>query len=298
MNLLHLESLVWVARLKSFNAAATRLNITQPAVSLRIQQLEKELGVRLLDRAQRAVTLTVDGRECLAYAEHIMAWVAELRGRAGGRESVRGRVSLGVNELVAHTWLPELLTVIGSKYPDLHIDTDVQMTPRLLQGLEAGEYDVTLLGTHRLATTFAVCSLGRLRFRWMEKPTGKRFRQPLTPRDFQDRRVITWSKDAAIYRLVENWFTRNGAYPKQRITCNTAVTMAALAAAGLGVTLLPRELVKRELATGMLRVIPVKPELEPLQYYAVYAPMREGSQARLVAETAGEVSNFPSRSLK
>jgi hypothetical protein len=43
----------------------------------------------------------------------------------------------------------------------------------------------------------------------------------------------------------------------------------------------------------MLRVIPVEPELEPLLYYAVYAPTRQGSLARLVAETAGEVSNFP-----
>jgi DNA-binding transcriptional LysR family regulator len=75
----------------------------------------------------------------------------------------------------------------------------------------------------------------------------------LTPRDLQNRRIITWSKDAAIYRLVEDWFTRNGANPGQKITCNTAVTMASLTAAGLGVTLLPRELVKQELAAGMLR---------------------------------------------
>lgn len=292
MNLLQLESLIWVARLKSFRAAATRLNTTQPGISLRIQHLEKELGARLVDRTQRTISLTAAGRECVAYAERIILWSNELRVRTGAQEVVRGRVSLGVSELVAHTWLADLLSVIGSRYPEVQIDTNVEMTPRLLRGLEAGEYDLTLLGTHRLVTTYAVRDLGSLRFRWMEKPEGNMSRKKLTPRDLQNRRVITWSKEAAIYRLVEDWFTRNGAYPGERITCNTALTMASLAAAGLGVTLLPRELVKQELAAGMLRVIPTEPELDPVRYHAVYIPARRGSLAELVAETAREVSTF------
>src|SRR5262249_58751147 len=124
----------------------------------------------------------------------------------------------GVSELVAHTWLADLLSVIGSRYPEVQIDTNVEMTPRLLRGLEAGDYDLTLLWTHRLATTYAVHNLGTLRFHRMEKPDGKKRVQKLTPRDLQNRRIITWSKEAAIYRLVEDWF-----YPGQKITRNTAV---------------------------------------------------------------------------
>jgi DNA-binding transcriptional LysR family regulator len=292
MNLPQLESLIWVARLKSFRAAAARLNTTQPGISLRIQQLEKELGARLVDRAQRTVSLTAQGRECLAYAERIILWSNELRARAGARHIVRGRVSLGVSELVAHTWLADLLSVIDARYPEVQIDTNVEMTPRLLRGLEAGDYDLTLLGTHRLATTYAVRDLGTLRFHWMEKADGKKRVQKLTPKDLQNRRIITWSKDAAIYRLVEDWFTRNGAFPGQKITCNTAVTMAGLAAAGLGVTLLPRELVKQELAAGMLRIIPTAPALDLVRYHAVYVPARRGSLAEFVAKTAEEVSTF------
>src|SRR5207245_10691775 len=107
-----------------------------------------------------------------------------------------------VSELIAHTWLAELLAVIGSRYPGVQIDTNVEMTPRLLSGLEAGQYDVTLLGTHRLATTYAVRPLGTLRFHWMEKPSGRHKRQRSTPRDLEGRQVITWSKDAAIPRMV------------------------------------------------------------------------------------------------
>ena len=68
--------------------------------------------------------------------------------------------------------------------------------------------------------------------------------------------------------------------------------MASLAAAGLGVTLLPRELVKQELAAGMLRVIPTAPALDLVRYHAVYVSARRGSLAELVAKTAEEVSTF------
>lgn len=64
--LLKLGSLIWVAGLESVRAAAKRLNMTRPSISLRIQKLEKGLGARLVDRTRRTMALTAKGRECLA----------------------------------------------------------------------------------------------------------------------------------------------------------------------------------------------------------------------------------------
>src|SRR5262249_23586781 len=157
-------------------------------------------------------------------------------------KSARGRVSLGVSELIAHTWLPALLSTMGSRYPEVQIDTTIDMTPALLHGLEAGDYDVILAGAHRIATTFPTRSLGETTFHWLgrDPPEGK---PPFTPRDLERSRIITWSKDAAIYASIQDWFISHGAGSARRITCNTAATMASLAVAGLGITLLPLELV-------------------------------------------------------
>src|SRR4030095_13817809 len=103
MNLEQIETMAWVARLRSFSMAAIKMNTTQPAVSKRVQELEKELGVLLFNRTQRHVQLTLKGRECLAYAEKIMAVVLDLKSHISAQHVVSGRVSLGVSELIAQT---------------------------------------------------------------------------------------------------------------------------------------------------------------------------------------------------
>src|SRR5260221_5472450 len=115
MNLRQLEALVWVARLKSFSAAAAQLNTTQPAISIRVQELERELTVRLFDRNRRRVSLTAEGRECLATAERMITLAAELSARGDRRTSIGGRGRLGLRELIAPTRGSQLLSVVSER---------------------------------------------------------------------------------------------------------------------------------------------------------------------------------------
>ena len=67
-----LETFLWVVTLGSFRGAAQKLNTTQPAVSQRIAQLERELGVRLLQRDHRNASPTPSGRQLMLYAEKLI----------------------------------------------------------------------------------------------------------------------------------------------------------------------------------------------------------------------------------
>ena len=290
MNLRQVEALVWLARLRSFSAAATQLHTTQPAITLRIQELEREMGATLFDRSRRGVSPTAEGRRCIALAEQILALSAELRGQAGA--AVRGRAAVGVSEVIAHTWLPALFAAMDRAYPDVQMDVTIDTTPALLTELERGTLDVVLAGAHQLTTTRAVIDLGQVPFVWLgrERPRGRR--PPFHPRDFEGMRVITWPRASAIHQSVEDWFRRNGANPVQRITCNTAATMATLAAAGLGVTLLPEIVVRPLLDSGQLCILPVKPALAPMRYWAVHVPERRGSLGKAVGEVARTVTTF------
>jgi len=291
MNLRQLEALVWVSRLKSFSAAAAQLNTTQPAISIRVQELERELNMRLFDRNRRRVSLTAEGRECLATAERMITLAAELSARGDGRTSIGGRVSLGISELIAHTWFSKLIAVMSERYPEVKIDATVDTTPTLVRRLDSGEFDVVLVGAHHLSTTHPTLELGSKPFVWIAKPNGQPIERPLRPRDLQSWRIITWGKDASIHQSIDEWFVEDGAYPIHRITCNTAVTMAMLAAAGLGISLLPRDLVERELSEGTLRIVPTEPVFEAVRYRAIYVPV-PGSLGQIVAEAAAEVSSF------
>ena len=71
MNLDYLKTYVEVVRQGSFSDVAKKLSISQPAVSFQIQKLERELGVRLIDRSQKTVTMTEAGRRVYAFAESV-----------------------------------------------------------------------------------------------------------------------------------------------------------------------------------------------------------------------------------
>ena len=80
----HLETLLWVVRLGGIGAAAQHLNLTQPAVTRRIQELERELGAKVLQRQGRNVALTPLGQSCLERAERILSEVSMMKARCRG----------------------------------------------------------------------------------------------------------------------------------------------------------------------------------------------------------------------
>ena len=79
MNIRQIETFFWAARLGSFVQAAQRLNATQSAISMRIQEVESDLRVKLFDRSQRRAILTPEGAMLLPYAEEVLAAVERLR---------------------------------------------------------------------------------------------------------------------------------------------------------------------------------------------------------------------------
>ncbi len=291
MNFQQLEALLCVARLKSFRAAAQALHTSQPSISLRIKTLEDTLGVRLLDRGHGAVSLTAAGRDCLAHAEQILTLRAELCRRAAPGDLLRGRVGLGVSEIIADTWLTRLMQALAGRYPGVVVDATVDLTPRLTRGLEDGSFDVILVGSYRLTTVHPTVDLGSVRFQWMAAPALRLPQRSVTPKDLQEQQLITWPAEAAIHGHIMEWFTRSGAFPSKRLTCNSAITMARLAVAGVGIALLPESVVEREVAAGDLVAIRTAPSFPAVDYRAVHVSGRQ-SLGGLVAQMAAEVSTF------
>src|ERR1700710_1510087 len=103
-----IETFLWVVNLGSFRGAAQKLNTTQPAISQRIAQLEREVGVKLLQRDRRAVLPTPSGRQLLVYAEKLIAMRSEMLAAVGDRSAMRGVLRLGVAQNTVHTWASPL----------------------------------------------------------------------------------------------------------------------------------------------------------------------------------------------
>ncbi len=162
-----IETFLWVVKLGSFRGAAQRLNTTQPAISQRIAQLERELGVKLLNRDHRVASPTPSGRQMMVYAEKLIGLRAEMMAEVGDRSAMRGVLRLGVAETIVHTWLPRLIKSVNEIYPNLSLEIEVDITPNLSARLLAQEIELAfvlgpLVGARRAAT--ACCAIIRSAF--------------------------------------------------------------------------------------------------------------------------------------
>ncbi|HEX7733738.1 MAG TPA: LysR family transcriptional regulator [Ktedonobacteraceae bacterium] len=146
MELRHLRYFVAVAHKKHFTQAAEELNLAQPALSQQIQQLERELGLLLLERTSRRVRLTSAGEAFLKRAEHILSEVElarrEMQEFAGLK---RGRVIVGALQSLAAYHFPAQLARLHTRYPEIEIVLREESNEELVELLQAGALDLSLL---------------------------------------------------------------------------------------------------------------------------------------------------------
>src|SRR5690606_29587057 len=110
MYLKQIETFYWAARFGSFSRAARHVHMTTSTVSMRIQELEAKIGVRVFDRSRRRVQLTPEGLQLLPLAEQMLTTLNSIVKTVARSNAITGYVRLGVAEVVALGWLPTLIS--------------------------------------------------------------------------------------------------------------------------------------------------------------------------------------------
>jgi DNA-binding transcriptional LysR family regulator len=136
-----LRSFVAVSELKSFTAAARRLNLRQSTVSQHIQKLEALTGRRLLLRDTHGVMLTTEGGALREFARGILDANGRLERFLAG-SAARETLRLGISEDFAVAQLADVLTAFRADYPDVDLELTVGLSAFLYQRYDAGEIDL------------------------------------------------------------------------------------------------------------------------------------------------------------
>jgi DNA-binding transcriptional LysR family regulator len=151
MELRQLRAFVEIARQKSFTRAAERLRIAQPAVSMTLRKLEEELGLTLLHRQEKRVSLTAEGEALLRHAERILdgcraaeAEMAELRGLA------RGEVRIGIPPMMSSYYFPRLIREFRERYPQLQLSVNGEGAASIQRLIARGELDIGVIAGDRV----------------------------------------------------------------------------------------------------------------------------------------------------
>ena len=144
--LMQLQTLAEVAGSGSFLAAARKLGLTQPAVSLRIRELEQAVGLRLIERVGRRAEATAAGATLLGFVKEIDRTLDEaLRSLSLHSTSVTGRVRLGTGATACIYLLPPVLRALKSRYPGIEIAVRTGNSGEILEALADNELDVAVV---------------------------------------------------------------------------------------------------------------------------------------------------------
>ena len=285
-----IETFLWVANLRSFRGAAEKLNTTQPAVSMRIAQLEDTLGVRLLERDRRLVAPTPKGHELVGYAERLMRLRAELIEAVGDRSSMRGMVRLGCSETIVHTWLPALIERVNAAYPNLELEIEVDITPNLRARLVARDLDLALLLGPVGDPNIHSRTLCAFPLAFVASPRLKLPNRPMTLEQIAKFPIVTFSRNTQPYIVLREMFARAGLPVTVHASASLA-TVVRMALDGIGMAVIPPAILDNVAAPGKLRQVKTTVKLPSLNFVVSWPSSPDSFAAEKVAEIAVRVAD-------
>lgn len=146
MDIKRLHYFVALAHTGSFTKTADQLDIAQSALSVAMQKLEQELGLKLINRNHRQIQLTADGRRLLTHAQRILEDVEQARREMNELKGLeRGEIDFGVSAMLGSYFLPQALAAFAERYPHIRIRVQEHGGATLQRMLLDGELDLAFV---------------------------------------------------------------------------------------------------------------------------------------------------------
>jgi DNA-binding transcriptional LysR family regulator len=264
VQLRQLRYAMMVARERSFTRAATRLNVSQSAISEQVQLLEREIGFDLFTRTGRGVEVTDTGRQFLHEAERVLGDMMNLTEVARRLKGVgTDTLSLGLASGLADHVLP-LLLADGQVPPDSRLEIRTAPTRLLFEQLQDRQLDVAIsveVEPGRLPAGLAVTRLAEIPL-VLVVPPEHRFARAATAVDLAsvaDEPVLMSELAIGYGEIVGQLFRDAGLVPRTRAVIDNIDVMKVAVQAGWGIALMPQASVRLEVAHGALACVPLRP---------------------------------------
>lgn len=237
-----LRSFLAVAEAGSFTRASRQLQLSQPAVSTHIIEMEKNLGVKLFEKAATGIRLSHSGEALVGEARGILQGVRHLRELAEESETgVGGLLTVGASTTPGNYVLPRLLAEFERLYPAVRTHLVIGNSTKILDRLRANQVDLAAVGINPSSEEFVASILGYddiVVFASLRHPLARR-KSTIPVADLARERFILRESDSATRRLTEGWFTSVKVTPSiMELGCPETVKRSV--AAGLGIGILTR----------------------------------------------------------
>jgi DNA-binding transcriptional LysR family regulator len=288
MNFAHLKAFYHVADCRSFTAAAQKLNLSQPTLSLHVQGLENWYGFPLIKRHKKQFELTEEGELVFSYARRIFSLVHDL---ANEMEDLNARgLKIGSTPTLAHYILPKIVRALKEENPLLKIQLFTGLSEEVLQKIIDYEYHVALIGRAECPGYVISKRVAEPKLYFITNDAGLPPRIHL--RDLADYPVILPKEGSTTRAYIIEAFKKLGVPLNNRIDSENAQAIKDMVHMGIGGAFFPVYAIETDVLEKKYRKVEILDELR-LSISLVYLKERRGLDMvkKFVAAVKG--SEFP-----
>ncbi|MEB0271713.1 LysR family transcriptional regulator [Pseudomonas sp. 5B4] len=280
LSLDHLVMLQCLSEVDSITAVAERLWVTPSAVSHRIREAERRLGVKLTERAGGKLRLSPAGVRLERAARDITAILneaeADASSMAGG---VSAFVRLGVTSYGPFRWIPKFIKHYAALRPDIEITLVMVHRDEIYTSLIQGKLDVSIIDDGMVPSSVAKLPLFRdelIAIMATDHPLAGR--HTIHAEDFKTYNLVTYSTERSKGWEYDRFFAPAGVLPRRMITVEVIEAIIELVRSGYGLSILQRDLVTPSLERGELAWAALNDGLD-IAWNAIVRPAEpEGSE--------------------
>ncbi|RMF23864.1 MAG: LysR family transcriptional regulator, partial [Cyanobacteria bacterium J083] len=271
----------------SFKRAADSLFVSQPAVSLQVQNLEKQLNVPLFDRGGRRAQLTEAGHLLLNYGEQILTLCQETCRALEDLQNLQGgTLIVGASQTTGTYLLPRMIGLFRQKYPDVSVQLQVHSTRRTSWAVANGQVDLAIIGGEvpaELQDTLAVIPYTEDRLALILPSSHNLAKQEVIERDDLYRlRFIVLDSQSTIRKVIDRVLSRCEIDTKRlkiEMELNSIEAIKNAVQSGLGAAFVSTTAIEKELQMGIIQ----SPKIQGIEVCrtlsVIFNPQRYRSKA-------------------
>ncbi|WP_134703862.1 selenium metabolism-associated LysR family transcriptional regulator [Ammoniphilus sp. YIM 78166] len=278
MNLDHLKVFYVAAMKKNFSETAKSLHLSQPTVSLQIQQLESVLDTRLFERTTKNIKLTKPGKLLFQFAEKII----ELENLAKKEiallsESIQGNLNIGASLTIGESILPPMIGKYSREFPGVNLNMDIYNSTQIIQLLKNQDIDLGFIESpiyhsELVHLPFMEDELILISSAWEVHPLiGER--NAISPEELFSLPLILREPGSGTRQVIEKTLRKHDLNPGKLnvvLELGNTESIKATVESGMALSIISRSSIQKELALGSLRTIRIQGISLLRNFFAVY----------------------------
>jgi len=254
----------------SLAAAAEECHLTPSAVTMQMQQLEAAVGLPLVERQGRRLTLTAAGREVFAAAERIEAVLGDCTaGLAALKTLASGRVTVGVVS-TAKYFAPQMLAAFARTHPGVEMELLIGNREDTIAAFQNGRFDVAIMGRPPEGVRVESALIGdhpQVIIAPPDHPLAKQ--RSISPREIAKQTILMREIGSGTRLLAEKFITEHGIEPRIGMEIGSNETIKQAVMAGLGIAFISAHTIAAEIGDGRLVILDVRGLPDIRQWFVV-----------------------------